>query len=364
MNEPVINPAVKNPVDLRLRRIADVLLLNGSFTDNPGLLNGKMGIAIFLYRYARSTGNEMYGTYAGELIDEIYEAISTQTPVDFANGLTGIGWGIEYLVKNGFVEADTDEALAELDNTVYKSNLDQSLLFDNINGLSGYGFYYISRLRGRVNDDDNQNIIFIKQQLKYLTEACESLLVQKLYPGSDIKKISTETINSIIWFLLEIHMLGLSPGDVEKVFHRLPEYIESGLQSSDDGPGQSLLLRLTENIISSVANTDLQKKLCTILKKKKGQIFDTDSSEDVMVNNFTKKTWQQLVYKPYLTKAKLLQDPAGKIFSIIDDEANWAKRLDKLNKYNMGLTGLAGLGFGLLFERMKKELLKVCSASN
>jgi hypothetical protein len=114
---------LKPPVDLRLHRIADVLLLNGNFIYNPGLLNGKMGIAIFLYHYAQQTGNEIYETYAGELIDEICGMISTQTPVDFANGLTGIGWGIEYLVRSGFIEDVTDEALAEIDNAVYKSKI-------------------------------------------------------------------------------------------------------------------------------------------------------------------------------------------------------------------------------------------------
>jgi hypothetical protein len=81
---------VKNPVDLRLRRIADILLLNGSLAANPGLFNGKMGIAIFLYHFARKTRNALYDSYAGELIDEIYKEINSQSPVGFANGLTGL----------------------------------------------------------------------------------------------------------------------------------------------------------------------------------------------------------------------------------------------------------------------------------
>lgn len=123
MNESKEISLLKSKVDSCLQRIANVLLLNASFINNLGLLNGKMGIAIFFYQYARYTGSKMFGDYAGELIDEIYEEINTNTPVDFANGLTGIGWGIEYLVKNGFVAADTDEALAEVDNTVYRSSL-------------------------------------------------------------------------------------------------------------------------------------------------------------------------------------------------------------------------------------------------
>ena len=78
----------------RLRRIANVLLINASFIDNPGLLNGKMGISIFFYRYGRYLDNKIYTDYAGEIIDEIYEEIAINTPLNFASGLTGIGWGI------------------------------------------------------------------------------------------------------------------------------------------------------------------------------------------------------------------------------------------------------------------------------
>ena len=122
-------------INNRLRRIANVLMLNAGFFDNPGLLNGKMGIAIFFYHYSRYSKNKLYEDYAGELLDEIYEEINTSTPVNFENGLTGIGWGIEYLVKNGFVQADTDEALAEIENAVYKHRINSPVLINTGNEL-------------------------------------------------------------------------------------------------------------------------------------------------------------------------------------------------------------------------------------
>lgn len=111
-------PQLKQKVEDRLCRIANVLLLNGSFIDNLGLLKGKIGIAIFFYHYSIYTQNKTFEDYAGKLIDEICESISNNIPVDFENGLTGIGWGIEYLVKNRFFEADNNEVLAEVDNAI------------------------------------------------------------------------------------------------------------------------------------------------------------------------------------------------------------------------------------------------------
>lgn len=135
-NTQVIN---NSSIDNCLKRIADLLLLNASFTDNPGLLNGKMGIAIFFYHYYRYSGCEIYNEFAGELLDQVYEEINTSTPADFENGLTGIGWGIEYLVRNKFVDADTDEALAEVDNTLYRRRLHSPILIDSGDSVFGYG---------------------------------------------------------------------------------------------------------------------------------------------------------------------------------------------------------------------------------
>jgi len=54
------------------QKIINVLLLNSSFIDNLGLMHGKTGIAIFFFNLARTTKNQIYEDYAGELIDEIY----------------------------------------------------------------------------------------------------------------------------------------------------------------------------------------------------------------------------------------------------------------------------------------------------
>lgn len=346
----------KSKIDERLHRIANILLLNTSFIDNLGLLNGKMGIAIFFYQYFRHTGDKIFQDYANELIDEIYEEINTNTPIDFANGLTGIGWGIEYLVKNSFVHADTDEALSEIDNNVYRNSLYRPFLLDNDSDLFSYGLYYVSRLREKGNDDDNLNTLFKKQHLIYLTDEAERILIQKSYLKFNIQSLSSNTIISFLWFLFEMHRLQLFPTKVEMLFHSLPGYIESCLQSTDDKSEKSLLLKLTENIIPCIADKDLQGTFRTILKESDGNHLDIDTTEDSLVDQFIKNTWQQLIYTTYITEQKASQDDPGKIFSIIDSEENWNKRLDSLNKNNLGLKGLAGIGLGLLTLRMREKL--------
>ena len=61
--------------DESLLRIARFLMLHGSFTNNLGLINGKMGIIIFFFHLSRYTRKKIFEDFAGEMIDEIYKEI-------------------------------------------------------------------------------------------------------------------------------------------------------------------------------------------------------------------------------------------------------------------------------------------------
>jgi len=342
------NNLLLEKIENRLHRIANVLLLNASFIDNPGLLNGKMGIAIFFYHYSRYTKNKIYEDYAGELIDEIYEEINTSTLVNFENGLTGIGWGIEYLVKNKFVQADTDEALADIDNTLYNHRINNPILINSGDDLFGYGFYHVARILSHKIEDDELNTLIKKYHLIFLTDECERILEQKSFTKFKIESLSIDTVNSFIWFLLEIQKLAIFPVKVEKILHSVPDYIEKGIQDQSDKASQSLLLQLTEKATDSVKDYSVRDLLKRILEKVDSEKVLSSPPDETYVSDFIKNTWQQIVYAPYCTDGQGLIFQFDEIFSIIDDEDNWNKRLETINKENLGLTGLAGLALGLL----------------
>ena len=91
------------------------LIQVGRRTSCLGLINGKMGIAIALFRYARLSGELTCEDVGCELLDEIYEHLDSSIPISFGSGLWGIGWGIEYLIQNGYMEGDADEVLKDID---------------------------------------------------------------------------------------------------------------------------------------------------------------------------------------------------------------------------------------------------------
>lgn len=51
-----------------LQQITDMLLLNGTLTECPGLVHGKMGIAIFFFHYVRYMEKALFEEYAWDLI--------------------------------------------------------------------------------------------------------------------------------------------------------------------------------------------------------------------------------------------------------------------------------------------------------
>ncbi len=135
-----------------LVRIAKFLMLHGSFVNNLGLINGKMGIIIFFFHLSRYTGKKIFEDFAGEMIDEIYKEIHDHYPSDFENGLSGIAWGMEYLIQNQFVEADSNEVLEDLDNMIFEWDIRKVCDLSLETGLEGIARYVISRCIGKTEE--------------------------------------------------------------------------------------------------------------------------------------------------------------------------------------------------------------------
>lgn len=137
---------VQSNQDNYLFRIARHLIINSSYTDNLGLYNGKIGIIIFFAHFARYTQRKIYDNFAEKLLEEVYSEIHTETPINFRNGLCGIGWGMEYLLQNEFLEGNSNEVLAGIDAKIMErhplSMSDKSFG----TGAAGILFYVLTRL--------------------------------------------------------------------------------------------------------------------------------------------------------------------------------------------------------------------------
>ena len=130
----------------RLKRTAHHYMLHGSFMDNIGLFRGKMGLVLFYFLYSRYTSNPLYEDFAVELFNEICEDVSIDTPIGLRDGLCGIGWGILFLHKEGFIDNSPDELLADIDAQIMEFHLLRIRDLSLETGFQGIALYVSERL--------------------------------------------------------------------------------------------------------------------------------------------------------------------------------------------------------------------------
>lgn len=144
-------------------KINEFIKENEPLENNDGLLNGKIGLSIYFYILANTTRNKEIQTIAEDLLLEVYHSVrSFITPTNFENGLAGIAWGLCYLIKNDYVEADPDEILGEVDERIYSywNEKKEILPIDLRQGMLGYLCYNTYRLEitKKHGESKNRNI--------------------------------------------------------------------------------------------------------------------------------------------------------------------------------------------------------------
>lgn len=216
------------------------LTLNASFISDLGLFHGKMGCVLFFAQYARYTHDEHYEEFANELLDEICEDITKDIPIGLEYGLCGIGWGIEYLVQNGFLEGDTDEILEDFDNRIMEYDVLRMSDLSFRQGLAGIAFYVIARLSA-LRDSERKPF-----DSDYLCNLGKALLAAKFLDTDECPPLLIETYLNVL--------NGIKPENI-----RLPGILECSVL--DLTKGLSPLLLGLENGIAGALLFRINKKM-------------------------------------------------------------------------------------------------------
>lgn len=137
-----------NNMNEQLNRIAQHHILYGSFNSDLGLFNGKMGIIIFFFHYSRYLKNSLYEHFAFDLLNDIIADIHNEMSICLSKGLCGIGWGINYLICNKFIEGDPNEILVDIDNKIMEFDPHRVSNYSLEFGLEGIACYIFSRVNG------------------------------------------------------------------------------------------------------------------------------------------------------------------------------------------------------------------------
>lgn len=156
-------------------------------------LNGNAGHALFFFYYYKYSKKEVYYDKAISMLDEVIDVINNNNPNSaFFNGIAGIGWLVEHLSENDFVEIDTDSFFENtIDDYLHDSML--QLLYSNhfgfYGGSLGHCLYFVKRYQ-------NTNSSKLKVKYKnYITEQIFFLERQRLSGLTGIKPFPYQNEN-------------------------------------------------------------------------------------------------------------------------------------------------------------------------
>lgn len=155
--------------DILLKQIANHLIINSSFLTDLSLFHGKIGVVLFFYKYAQYTKNPVYEEFAGELLDEIFNEIHDNIGMDFENGLSGIGWGILYLLENQYIAGHPNDILEDIDMKLMEVNLLRLRNGSLERGIAGFSVYFSSRLSFQ-GDISYIDAVFISDLQKVISD--------------------------------------------------------------------------------------------------------------------------------------------------------------------------------------------------
>ena len=204
INDLIVNAASdKTP----LNRIAHQVFMESCIGKRPGLLNGKIGQAIFFFHYAAFTGHKAYETYALQLIDDMVKLIHSKTPIDYTGGLTGIGSGVEYIVQNGYIDADSDEVLEEIEAHIHLAIPYET----DVKNLADMGRYLLSRIANPANGDTKPTTIENKIFLIHVVD-----LIDRFYTDQ-----SEDSIAYVYRFLTETDRINIYPIKVKRLISEI-----------------------------------------------------------------------------------------------------------------------------------------------
>ena len=166
-----------NKLNKQFLRCLDVfvskLLKQSALIQGAGFFNGKTGIAVLLYYYARYKQNIKISEYADMLTDIILDEISLYAGFNFERGICGTAWAINQLITFDFIQADED-VFEVIDDQLFKE-IEKTFSLEKFNEESWKGIYILGRLHSSNHKTEK---IWRQRTVKYLQHICQLLKLQ------------------------------------------------------------------------------------------------------------------------------------------------------------------------------------------
>jgi hypothetical protein len=311
----------KERINKILQSIANILYINQPNIKNKGLLSGKMGLAIYLYHYARYCKQNIYEELADNFIDDIMnnKTNNIRHP-NFPEGISGLAWGFNYLIKNEFIEIEDNTVLDDLESYLL-NNIPTKILIKpmEIIHLFGNGLYYAAKMkRQAIKEKDVIATETLLKKCKLIIKECEANSV------FDIKYF-----NSLLYFLTETARNGIHKKAISSLLSAIGDIL---LKQTDYSIYNEEDIYILRKNIEQVRSLTAKKDKWNLIQSK---------LPDEPLPNLAYFNWQNFIYFSFNNM---------QIDSLLDEiEVYIEQELDNLHQSNFTLTGkLLNIGIGLL----------------
>lgn len=316
---------ISDTLDVFVRQIAKTSYL----IPQNGLMTGKMGVAILLYRYGRYRNDPEMEEYADRLIELVFQKIGQINEKGFDNGVYGIVWGMNYLIKQGFLQADED-IFDEIDTVLLDKGYSASVL--QAFGIEAEkGLYILGRFISDISSTENkwcQHIENCVNQFYKILISKYTSLVLPVFPC--IYLIRFFHVCQTVW------ECGLFRHEIGLLYEEIPEIVKVSYKEEKSISEKHILATLLDEVPmfeGCVSICDIPQ-LTTLTE----------------VNNF------------YLTQLILdrkipIPEVVNKsILSIAEDQERINGLLEQLNPYYAGLgSNVGGLAWAMMQWCMEQD---------
>ncbi|WP_430905409.1 lanthionine synthetase C family protein [Maribacter sp. 2-571] len=136
-----------------------------------GVLAGTSGASLFQFYYSKYLDIDENSTFAADLLNLGIARISEGfNHLSYCSGLSGMGWTLDHLAMEGFLDEDMDSFLTQIDLPIFNemiSTLKQGN-YDFLHGAIGHAYYFLNRYRSTGSKTLKSN--YKKKLSRFLVE--------------------------------------------------------------------------------------------------------------------------------------------------------------------------------------------------
>ncbi|MDH7446918.1 lanthionine synthetase C family protein [Aquimarina sp. 2201CG14-23] len=154
--------------------------------NNIGVLSGLSGIALFKFYYNKFLNNNDHDLGSMLLEQSIASINQGYDYGTYCSGIAGLGWVMDHLEKEEFIEVNLDDLFCDLDEYLFdlmKKDLQRGD-YDFLHGGIGYLFYFLNRFENTTSAPAKKNY------KTYILESIELLKKGSETDGKTLKWIS------------------------------------------------------------------------------------------------------------------------------------------------------------------------------